>query len=68
MTLRIPDFSKEEGVVIAHEALGQVFSGLSGISDDKQIDSIDLKLMTSPGTTKTELARLIGKAILGKLI
>ena len=64
LTLRIPGAYENEAQAIGQDVMQQVADSLPASFQNRYIDTMNLKMNISPGTSKNEMTKLIAEAIL----
>ncbi|MCX6224183.1 MAG: hypothetical protein NTV01_05455 [Bacteroidia bacterium] len=68
MTLRLPGVNEKDAHDIAQDVAQRVAANLPDSFQNRRLDTLDLKLSISPGTSGTEMTKLIAEAILKGLV
>ena len=68
LVLRVPGYTREEARQLGEEVARRVADGLFDQQGSVNLGAIDLRVNVPPGTSKSQMAKLIAEAILKGLV
>ena len=68
LVLRVPGYTREEARRLGQEVAQSIADGLSHQQGSINLGALDLRVNIPPGTSRSQLAKLIAEAILKGLV